>query len=334
MTFSFSGKLCQKREPERGSLARTSAMLAPKGCSPILKLPAEVRACIFKYLVDEVDFLFRFSKFLDTSSCWASWPEYHQNLAFLRVCKLFEAEALNLVQVRAITIEIHPPPDPNPINPKTVKLFAKYKRSEPQPIALQLETVRPHLVQLSIDSRYTLGYLVNTNLLDSFPKLRIIRVKQTLWPRAMDTNYWEILNTARGRRKLISESLGEHAGSNPHIPEIARRTFRCLYDSVELRSSLANDKLNKFHPIKVDTTIRSLGRFPDDWPSDDEAGYPVVGAISGLRMTYEWPARRTTSLEVDMYNQPMSLAIKSQWTETVSLAKNTDATVDNGNNNG
>ncbi len=331
MTLRFAGKLCQRKEPERGSLARLNEMTAPKGRSPILTLPAEVRACIFKYLIDDVDLTFKFTKSFDMSSCTASWPDYHQNLAFLRTCKLFEAEALNLVHVQAVSIEIDPPPDPNPINPKTAKLFAKYKGSEPQPIPLRLEAVKPHLIQLSIDSRYTLGYLLGTDLLDSFPKLRIVRIKQVLWPRPITSSYRDALNTARARQNLISESIGEHAGSSPYA---TRRPFRCLYDDVKLGTFLANEKLKRFHPVIVDTSVRSLGRFADDWPNDEEAGYPIKGAISGLRMTYEWPAKHVTSLEVDMYNQPMALAIKSQWTESVSLIGTAVATHDNGKNNG
>jgi len=331
MTSHFSDKLCQRKEPERGSLAKASEKRAPKGRSPILSLPAEVRAYIFQYLLDDVDLTFKCSKNFDTSSCWASWPEYHKKLAFLRACKLFEAEALNLVQVQAIAIEIDPPSDPNPVNPETAKLFAKYKGSAPQPIGLRLETVRPHLIQLSIDSKYTLGYLLNTELLDSFPKLRIIRIKQVLWPRVMDSSYREFLNSARGRLRVIDESVGEHTTASPYL---TRSPSACLYDGVKLGTLLGNEKLSRYHPIMVDTTARSLGRFPNDWPSDDEAGYPIKGAVSCLRMTYQWPARRVTGLEVDMYDQPMALAIKSQWTEKVSLTDAADATIGSGSNNG
>ncbi|KAK5099140.1 hypothetical protein LTR70_001290 [Exophiala xenobiotica] len=330
MTFHFSGRLCQREKPERGSLAKVSENGPPKGHSPILSLPAEVRAYIFKFLIDDVDLIFRFSKHFDTSSCWVSWQEYHQKLAFLRACKLFEAEALNLVQVQAIGIEVDPLPDQNSVNPETAKLFAKYKRSVPQPIGLRLETVRPYLIQLSIDSRYTLGYFLATDLLDSFPKLRFIRIKQVLWPRTIDSNYRETINGAPGRLGVISESVGEHTGTSPYL---AQRSTGCLYDDVKLGTFLGNEKLRKYHPLMVDTTIRSLGRFPDDWPSDDEAGYPIKGAVSGLRMTYQWPARRVTSLEVDMYNQPMALAIKSQWTEKISLTDGADATIDGSSNN-
>jgi len=328
MTLKFTGRLCQRKEPERGSLAKTSEVSAPKEYSPILTLPAEVRACIFKYLIEDVALTY---KLPETSSCWVSWPEYHHNLAFLRACKLFEAEALTLVQVRAVSIEVNPPPSPSPVNSKAAKLFAKYKRSEPQQIALRLETVRPYLIQLSIDSRYTLGCLLGTEILDSFPKLRIIRIKQSLGPRAMDSSYREALNTTRARRILISESIGEYAGISPHT---TRRPSNCHYDDVKLGTILENEKLKRFRPLVIDIIVRSLGRCPNDWPSDDEAGYPIKGAISGLRMTYEWPAKRITNLEVDMYNQPMALAIKSQWTEKISLTNNADATLDNGNNNG
>ena len=338
-TFStFAGKLCIRKQPERGCLRKTE-IKAPKDCTPILQLPSEVRAVIFKYLVDDSDLLFKFDKSFNSSSCWARWPEYHRNLSFLRVCKKFEAEGLALVQVESISMEVDPPPDPNLITaePKKQELISMLKRSKPQPIALRLDNVRPHLKQLTIDARYTLSYLLDTDLLDSFPKLRSVRIRQTLWSREFEYGYRDKLKNSATQQALVKESVGESNG-NFNQRFSLYRAFRCRYDNVKLGELLANSKLAAFLPIEVDVTIRGGCRNNGE-PSEDAPTYPVNKAISALRFSYTWPSRTVKRVEVDMYNQPMALAIKSEWTETVSpvnprKVENKEVVVNGETNNG
>lgn len=324
MTFSFSsisGRLCPKQEPERGCLKKVCEITPPKDSTPILSLPPEVRACIFKYLIDDVDLTFKFSKSFENPTCWAKWLEYHRNLSFLKVCSLFEAEALALVQVEAISIEIDPPPDPNlatPAEPKPTP--SRFLCSAPQPIALTFSHVRPYLRQLSIDARYTLGYLLDTDLLQSFPKLKTIRVKQTLWPRDWEFGFREKLNNPKIRQKLIKESVGEYP-ANQNSAFAPLRMFRCRYDNTKLCTLLDHPKLKSFYPLLIDVMVKSGGRSSGAWASEDGPSYPISRDLSALRFTFEWPSRRMIKMEVDMFNQPMALAIKSEWTETVSLVE-------------
>ena len=319
MDFRFPEKMCRRKEPERGSLGRNYELSTSKGCSLFLLLPTEIRIRIFEYLVDEVDLIFRVPEYPEyvNASCWVSWAEYRQRLSFLATCRLFEEEGLTLVPVRAISIEIDPQYGPGPISSREAKLikkFKNYKRSGPMPIGLRLEIVKPHLVQLSLDSKYTLSHILTTNLLDTFPKLRTICVTQTLQSRAIDSIYKDTLKTTPVQREIINESLREYAGG----------MFGGIVDHVELDMVLRNEKLRKYYPIIISTTRRSAGRFPDGCSSSDDAGYPIRGAVAGLRMTYQWPTKRVINLEVDLYNLPLPLAIKSQWTERISLTDNSD----------
>lgn len=316
MTFNFAGKLCQKKEPERGCLARPYPVAPPKNSCPILDLPAEIRAQIFEYLISDDELLFRFSKVIDECSCWSGLPEYKSNLAFLEACKLFEAEALALVKVRFIRIRVEQAPEEPSKNPKMAALLKKHQRPTLCDSALSLGHVRPHLKQLSVDSKHTLPRLLETNLLDNFPKLRHIQINQEMCPRPMDHSYREMLNKKAEQQDIISESLG-HA-----FFYTFRRRLHCSCNETPLYFNLQNPKLARFYPIRVHTRAYSSRCYVgNEWPVDDDSIYPVTGAISALRMSYIWPSGRVVNFEVDMYNQPMSLAVKSQWTEQIAPAK-------------
>lgn len=317
---SFVGKLSPRRPPERGSLKRCSETTSPpKNSTPILSLPPEVRACIFKHLMDDVDIIFKFDKDFTTSSSWAKWPDFNRNLCFMKACKIFEAEALALVQVQAISIEVDPPPDPHLSSPNNpAPTYSKFSASVPQSLGIRLETVRPHLRTLTIDARYTLNYLLETDLLETFPKLQILRVRQTLWPRDHEYNYREALNQKSRQQLLIKESLGETIASSQRFGGIyPPRLFRCKYDNIKLRDLLAHPKLAKFQPIFVDVKLRAIDCTQHRWASEDGPTYPITRDVSNVRFSYQWPSKQLLDMEVDMYNQPMALAIKSEWTETV-----------------
>lgn len=316
MSFNFAGKLCQKKEPERGCLARPYPVAPPKNSCPILDLPAEIRAQIFEYLISDDELLFRFSKVIDESSCWSCLPEYKSNLAFLEASKLFEAEALALVKVRYIRIRVEQAPEESPKNPKMAALLKKHQRSTLCDSALSLGHVRPHLKQLSVDSKYTLPRLLETSILDNLPKLRHIQINQEMCRRPMDHGYREMLNTNTEQLGIISESLGHTFFHS------SRRRLRCSCNEAPLHQTLQNQKLARFYPIRVHTRASSSRCYArGEWLGDDDSIYPIIGAISALRMSYMWPSEQVVNFEVDMYNQPMSLAVKSQWTEQIAPTK-------------
>ena len=54
---------------------------------------------------------------------------------------------------------------------------------------------------------------------------------------------------------------------------------------------------------------------------DHAISFPVEREVSCVRFSHIWPGGKITNMEVDMFNQPMALAIKSEWTERVKIAK-------------
>lgn len=317
-----STKLCPRKEPERGCLKRTEAP-APKESCPILTLPSEIRAEIFKYLLDDVGLTFKFCESFISSSCWATWPEYHKNLSFLRVCRLFEQEGTKLVQIESIKVELKAPPEchhSTQTEPK--RLAAAFSRSSPQSIDLSFETIRPHLKTITIDAKYALSRLLETDLLEQFLKLQNVRIAQTLWPRECQSNYREQLNTFGSRQLLLNQSLGEV--SNDRYSRVMSMTHvqpSCCSDNMKLGTLLNHSKLKRFYPISVDVSIRIRGRAMHSLESEDGPQFPITRDVSALRFTYEWPSKKMTKLEVDMYNQVMALAIKTEWTESVPLGR-------------
>lgn len=191
MALQFSKKLCVRKEPERGCLAKWTTP-APKDTCPILQLPSEVRACIFNYIFDEANLTYKLpqgwnERDLTEAKCFVRWPDYKKKLSFLKACKLFEAEALSLIQVKSATFDSEDPaPCPvsypvaqsgasnNPIHPSRWN-------SCPQEIPLPLSRVCPHLREVNTDPEMLVPLLNNTtDLLSLFPKLKTIRVTQRL----------------------------------------------------------------------------------------------------------------------------------------------------------
>lgn len=286
--------------------------------TPILSLPPEVRACIFKYLLDEVDLIFKFSKDFNSSSCHARWQD-GKKLAFLEACKLFQIEALNLVQVHAITIDLNSLPNPNTTTTEKHGEKKKYAFSRQPKMALSLEKVRPHLRQLTINAKHALYCLLRTDILGTFPKLRTIRIKQTLWPRDMPSDYRAGLNEISRRQAFVLESLDQYL--NGFTSLVSRPNFRCRDELTPLIDLLRDSKLQPFFPLFIDVTIEENSTSEQPRCSDNEKSfsYPLSKQVSAVRMTYDWPRREVIDMEIDMYDQFLPLAIKSKYTEKIFL---------------
>lgn len=310
LLFSAS-RICAQKEPERGCLKKLQHP-APKDCCPILFLPPEIRACIFKHLLDEVELTFDFmSDSEDSTACYTTWSQYRNNLSYLQVLEKFERETLDLVQVEAVRIVYNP----FDLHKRLGGFGGPTRRAGRMPVSLRLENVRPHLRQITLDGRYSLSRFLDSGMLKSFPKLKAIRVATLLTPRKCNASYRESLNDTRTLDHLVQESL---IPSVYRPRPISRLIAEQSVDNINLEALLSHSNMTQFKPISIDVTMQmqSGGCFDHD---DDHFHGPISRAVSAIRFTYEWPSKKIEKAEVDMYDQPMPLAVKSRWTETVKI---------------
>jgi len=332
-SHNFS-KLCPQQDPERGSLAKYSQTNKPVSSTPILTLPPEVRASIFAYLLDDVDLIFKFSKCFNSSTCQTRWQD-DKKLAFLKTCKLFEVEALNLVQIHYITIEVHLPLESGtPIPSTPIEKSKNVLRWRPK-IALPLDRVRPHIQQLNIDARNALYHLLQTDILGTFAKLHTVRIKQTLWPRVMPSSCRAELDKKSRRQAFIRDSLDERIQSSLDC-FVSGGASLCRTEQPALIDLLRHPKLQSYLPLFVDVTIEeySTSQHSRHNNTDETHSFPISKQISAIRMTYKWPSQEIINLEVDMYDQFMPLAIKSKYTERTELDTRKEDNEDNNGDNG
>lgn len=311
--FLFTGnRICAKQEPERGCLKKIQHE-PPKDCCPLLSLPPEIRAAIFKYLLDEVELTFNVTPGEeDNTTCYANHSQYRSNLSYLQVLRKFEAETLDLVRIQAARIVCEESLD----NKRNGRLEGTTRYSRPISLPMQLNNMRPHLKHLTIDGSFSIKRLLDSDVFDSFPKLTTIRVATTLASRKCHSGYRESLNNPRTLDHLVQESLNPTA-YRPR-PVFRHGLPSQSFDNIDLEAILADSRLTRFRPIPIDITVKmqSSGCFDHD---DDTFHEPVSRAVSAIRLTYEWPNKKVEKVEVDMYDQPMPLAVKSRWTEIVKL---------------
>lgn len=328
MSLRFSTKLCGRKEPERGCLAKITCS-APKDKSPILLLPPEIRACIFNYIIGDVDLVYRCAQDFTNFQCVASWSDYNRKLSFLQTCKLFQAEAWTLIQVKSVTFE-KAKDEPFVFSHTNIdgELFSKIPRLlpdkfGPQEVPLPLCRVRPHLREIRVDPN-TLTWMLETNFLSTFPKLQRISVFQTYGLERRATEFRQNLEDPAERRDILNKQL-DLLYTYPNLTNkfnkvITKKIGRCRYSQrLRLREILDCAKRETNLPIVLDVTTEYNG--PGNGTQCVEPIYPVLANVSSVRIVMEWNGGRWVSVDVNMWNQPMEMAVKSKYSERIGLTK-------------
>lgn len=323
MSMRFSTKLCGRKEPERGCLAKITCS-APKDSSPILHLPPEIRACVFNYIIGDVDLVYRCAQDFTNFQCVASWSDYNRKLSFIQVCKLFQAEAWTLIQVKSVTFE----------RAKDTTTWSKDgahglprlipDKFGPQELPLPLSRVRPHLREIRVDPT-TLTWMLETNFLSTFPKLQRICVFQTYGLERRGTEFRQTLEDPLERREILHKQL-ELLYAHPNLTNkfnkcITKRITRGKFSQrLKLREILDSAARETNLPIVLEATTEYNDR-PSHGTQCVEPVYPILANVSSVKIVLEWTTKRFVTMDVNMWNQPMEMAVKSKYTESISLTK-------------
>lgn len=322
MSMRFSTKLCGRQEPERGCLARITCS-APKDSSPILQLPPEIRAAIFNYIVGDVDLVYKCTRDFTNFHCLTSWSDYNRKLSFLQVCKLFRAEAWTLIQVKSVTFERSKDDSVYGSRDGIARLIPD--KFGPQEIPLPLCRVRPHLREIRVDPN-TLTWMLETNFLSTFPKLQRISVYQTYGLERRGTEFRQALDSAPERREI----LRKHLDLVHTYPELARKFNKtitkklnyCKYAHRLRLNEILDCAVRETHglPITLEATTEYCDR-PSRGTQCVEPVYPILANVSSVKMVVQWNSKQIESVDVNMWNQPMEMAVKSKYTERIALTE-------------
>lgn len=321
MSLRLSSKLCGRKEPERGCLARVTCS-APKDSSPILHLPSEIRACIFNYIINDVDLIYRCTRDFESFQCVASWSDYNRKLSFLQVCKLFRAEAWTLIQVKSVTFEKPEDQFTSNVDANSQPLPEKFG---PQEVPLPLSRVQPHLREIRLDPT-TLVLMLETDFLSTFPKLQQIRVTQRHISERRGAEFRAKLDDPLERRDILRKQLElrhcyQYFTSRFDKPSV-KKSKRCVpYRRLQLSEILDRAMIVTELPIVLEAVTEYNERSTHGSAQYVEPVYPVLGNVSTTKMIYEWRTKRFVGVDVNMWNQPMEMAVKSKFSESVLLTK-------------
>lgn len=320
MPYLAFNRLCTRQTPERGSLSRALPKLRDATTCPLLSLPLEVRLLIWQHLLDQVSYVFDFANENLESICYVPWHD-RKYITFLHTCRLAYAEGLSLVKPRQITVRERDTGTGN--GSKNVMAVPPRFTSFP----LAFNSIRHNVTDLTIDAKFVERLIQQNVLLYEMPKLEHINITHEM--QGVDLTHdddltW--LKQTNRQKKFIDGILSD---SINHVWAVRDLRYTHTYDDTHmydhivnsLRAVLSVPSLKPYGEITVRVRVVSSREGAESDLAREPPYFPIYNQINQIRIAFRWPSQSIVSLEVDLYDQVMEHAIRSQWTERIAVGE-------------